>query len=374
MSQEHQLTGRAALFHGPGKPIELREFPVASPSRGDFLVRIRRTNICGSDLHAWSGHFDIPSLGGQLPTILGHEACAEIVELGAERQTDSAGAVLQPGDRVVFSHFTVCGACYYCLMGKSEACQKRWMAMTSCATEAPHFVGMFADYYYVREGSIVLRVPDDLPDSVVVGANCAVAQIVFAFDQAGIRAGHSVIIQGAGGLGLYAAAIARERGASPIIVVDRVPERLALALEFGANEIIDMNKHQSAKERIRLVRGLTGGYGADVAVELAGAEAISEGMSYIAPTGTYILIGSVAAGQRVDLDPARIVLRNMRMIGSCYYRPYALKEAVSFLSRNRVRVPFEKMNAQTYGLEDINVAFSDANGKRVATRPSLVMT
>lgn len=369
------LAGRAALFFGPQKPLEIREFPLPEIAPADTLVRVLRTNVCGSDVHAWAGDFDIPSLGGKLPTILGHEACGQIVALGDSAKVDSSGAALSIGDRVVFSHFTECGACHYCLVGRSEACQRRWMAMTDCAMEAPHFVGMFADYYYVRRGSVLLRVPDDLPDSVVAGANCALAQVVSAFDQAGLAPGSAVAIQGAGGLGLYAVAVARERGASPIIVVDRVPRRLSLAKEFGADEIINLEELSTVKERIQRIRALTQQRGADFVLEVAGvAAAVSEGLSYVAPTGTYILIGNVAAGQRVEIDPARIVLRNVRIVGSCFYRPRALMEAINFLHRNHRRVPFEKLNAQTYSLENIGAAFLEAQERGLTARPSILMS
>ena len=92
---------------------------------------------------------------------------------------------------------------------------------TSCDVW-PHFKGTFGDYFYLYPNHMVFKVPDDLSDDLVVGVNCAMAQVTAGLDLAGLANGESVVIQGAGGLGLYAIAVARERGAGQIIVVDGV--------------------------------------------------------------------------------------------------------------------------------------------------------
>ena len=105
----------------------------------------------------------------------------------------------------------------------------------------PHFKGTFGDYFYLYPNHIVLKVPDELSDEIVAGVNCAMAQVTCGWDLANVQVGETVLIQGAGGLGLYAIAVARERGAGRIIVVDGVPERLEVAAMFGADEFVDIS-------------------------------------------------------------------------------------------------------------------------------------
>src|SRR5439155_1221141 len=95
--------------------------------------------------------------------------------------------------------------------------------------EFPHFHGAFAEYYYLRPGGAVFAVPDALPDEVVASVNCALSQVIFGLHKAGLRFGQSIVMQGAGGLGVQAAAVAKAMGAAPVIVVDQLPPRLELA-------------------------------------------------------------------------------------------------------------------------------------------------
>src|SRR5215211_7377804 len=263
-------TGRAAAFYGAGKPIEIKEYPVPEVEPGAALVRISLANVCGSDLHSWRGDIDYAKRGRALPRHLGHEGTGRIAALGEGVSTDSNGEPLAVGDRVVFAYFFPCGSCRACLKGKDWACPQRASHLAQSCDEAPYFKGTFGDYFYLYPNHTVFKVPDELSDDLVVGVNCAMAQVTAGLDLAGLASGESVVIQGAGGLGLYAIAVARERGAGQIIVVDGVPERLDLAEAFGADQLIDMREVKTPDERAARVRELTGGWGADVVMDVAG--------------------------------------------------------------------------------------------------------
>ena len=118
-------TGRAAAFYGAGKPIEIKEYPVPEPGPGAALVKISLANVCGSDLHSWRGDIDYVKRGRALPRHLGHEGTGRIAALGEGVTTDSNGAPLAVGDRVVFAYFFPCGRCRACLKGKDWACPQR---------------------------------------------------------------------------------------------------------------------------------------------------------------------------------------------------------------------------------------------------------
>ena len=103
--------GRAAIYHGLGHPMEIKEYPVPEPEPGAILVKTRRANICGSDLHMWRGDVDLAALGMPMPVILGHEMVGAVEKLGEGVATDSGGQPLAEGDRVVYRYFVPCGRC-----------------------------------------------------------------------------------------------------------------------------------------------------------------------------------------------------------------------------------------------------------------------
>ncbi|ADG06010.1 zinc-binding dehydrogenase [Kyrpidia tusciae] len=364
--------GRAAVFAHPNKDLELQEFPVPDPEPGAVVIRVKRCNVCGSDLHAWHGDFQTRGLGGQLPTILGHEMTGVVHSLGAGIQTDSFGNPLHIGDRVVYPYFFACGRCENCTSGFSIGCRRLKMAMLDNCLKPPHFVGGFADYYYLPPQHVIFKVPDELGDDVVSGANCALSQVMYGLDRVGLRAGETVVIQGSGGLGIYATAVAKTLGARRVIVLDGVEERLALARKFGADEIIPLSQHDE-KERLRLVREFTNGLGADVAVEVVGHPGvISEGLRLLRVGGRYLEIGNISLGKTVELDPSRLVFGNKSIIGVSLYEPRYLKKALDFLVMTRNAFPYNELVARTFPLSEINEAFRLAEAKQV-NRASIVM-
>lgn len=246
------------------------------------------------------------------------------------------------------------------------------MAMTQQAQVWPHFVGGYGDYYYVNPGAAIYRVPDGLPDEVVAGANCALSQVIYGFERAQLRFDETVVIQGAGGLGLYATAIAKSFGARFVIVIDGVETRLELARRFGADATINITNETDSAARVKQVKSLTGGRGADVVIELVGsASVIPEGVRMLAQMGHYITIGNINAGQTYEADPSRLVMGNKRIEGVSLYEPNILGKALRFLSRMRDQLPLNEMLLAKFALSDINEAFQKAD-KREVVRASIV--
>ncbi|EKF24047.1 zinc-binding dehydrogenase family protein [Mycolicibacterium hassiacum DSM 44199] len=357
-------TGRIARFDEPGKPFVIEEVPLPEVGPGEILVRVSRANICGSDVHAWHGTFVTRGLGGQLPTVLGHEMVGTVAELGAGVATDSDGRPLQPGTRVVFPYFFCCHSCRNCLAGRRNACLNLRMAMLGRADEPPYFVGGYADYFLLPAGAVVYTVPDSVPDEIAAGANCALSQVMYGLERVDLQLGETVVVQGAGALGLYAVAVAKARGAKTVIAIDGVPERLELAREFGADEVIDITD-TTEKDRVKTVRRLTDGQGADVVVEVVGhPSAIDEGLKLAAQFGRYVEIGNINLGKTFEFDPSRFVFSNKTMVGVSLYDPPVLSRALAFLEEYRDRLPFDRLAAACYPLEDINAAFAAAEAKR----------
>jgi threonine dehydrogenase-like Zn-dependent dehydrogenase len=365
-------TGRAAVFTRSGQPLEIREFPVPEPAPGAALVRITLANVCGSDLHVWRGDLDPQKRGRALPIHQGHEGTGRIAVLGDGVTTDSNNQALRVGDRVVFAYFFPCGRCRACLNGRDWACPNRMHPRATSCEVWPHFKGTFGDYFYLYPNHTVFKVPDDLSDDLVAGVNCAMAQVTCGLDVAGVRVGETVVIQGAGGLGLYAIAVARERGAGRIIVVDSVAERLEVAAMFGADEFVDLRDLPEPGQRIRRVRELTDGWGADVVLEVAGFPSVTEeGVQMVGSGGRYIEIGNISPGLTYQADPAQWVVQNVSIFGNNHYGRRHLRDALDLLRRTRHKYPYERIISHRFPLTQVNEALA-AQDKGTITRSSLV--
>ncbi|MFZ2176802.1 MAG: zinc-binding dehydrogenase, partial [Rhodococcus sp. (in: high G+C Gram-positive bacteria)] len=237
----------------------------------------------------------------------------------------------------------------------------------------PHFVGGYGDYFLLPVGAVLYRVPDSVPDELAAGANCALSQVMYGLERAGQTFGETVVVQGAGALGLYAVAVAKARGARTVIAIDGVAERLELATAFGADHVIDLTDVTEVKERAKRVRTWTSGRGADVVVEVVGIPAaIDEGLKMLAMHGRYVEIGNINLGRTFDFDPSRFVFANKSMLGVSLYEPDVLSRALAFLEEWQHKIPLSRLGTATYSLDQINDAFAAAESKR-DVRASIVM-
>jgi L-iditol 2-dehydrogenase len=351
-------TGKAAVFFGPGRPFEIREFALPEVEPDAVLIRVSLANVCGSDLHFWRG--DAPL---RLPPdgwIYGHEMTGRVAALGVRVKTDSLGRPLKEGDRVAYTYFYPCGRCHACLENQPAACPAK-IERPLGPSQFPHFHGAFAEYYYLRPRGAIFLVPDSLPDELVAPVNCALSQVIFGLGRAGLRFGDSVVIQGAGGLGIQAAAVAKDMGAATVIVIDQLASRLELARAFGADHTIDLKEVTDRRERVNLVRKWTGGVGAAVACDFVGfPQVIAEGIEMLRSGGTYLEIGTISRGAKVELEPSLLVWGSKTIVGVIQYDPGTIARALDFLVRNRARWPFDRLISHTYPLEKINQAFADS--------------
>jgi L-iditol 2-dehydrogenase len=368
------IRGKAAVFFGPGKPFEIRELTLPEVEPDAVVIRVSLANVCGSDLHFWRG--DAPLRLPDDGWIFGHEMTGRVAHLGSKVKTDSLGRPLKEGDRVAYTYFYPCGRCAVCLNNEPANCPAK-IERPRGPGEFPHFHGAFAEYYYLRPGGALFKVPDALPDELVSPVNCALSQVIFGLQRAGLGFGDSVVIQGAGGLGIQAAAVAKDMGAATVIVVDQIAGRLELARAFGADETINIREMTERKDRVNLVRKITGGAGADVACDFVGfPQVIPEGLDMLRAGGTYLEIGTISRGAKVELEPAQLVWGAKTIVGVIMYDAAVIPRALDFLVRNRTRWPFDKLVSHKYPLEQINTAFADSewHGRETTsiTRAALV--
>ena len=141
---------------------------------------------------------------GPLPRDLtfGHEMCGRVERLGAGVTVDSGGQPLREGDRVASLYFFPCGRCPVCLRDEMRSCPRKGRANRVAGTP-PYFNNAYGDYYYLRPGASVFRIPHEISDDIATPANCALAQVIYGLTRAGLRQDDTAVIQGAGGLGRF---------------------------------------------------------------------------------------------------------------------------------------------------------------------------
>ncbi|MDE2786938.1 MAG: zinc-binding dehydrogenase [Chloroflexota bacterium] len=365
------MKGRIVVVKEYGKPFEIEEYDVPEPQPGAVLLRMTQAGICGSDLHTWRGdqtqeHNPLPPTG----RVMGHEGTGVIEHLGDGITTDYWGTDVKEGDRVVYAAVFPCYHCHMCLRGNTNWCANR---QYPAAGNWPYFTGTYGDFLYLPPRHPFFRVPDELPDNLLGPVNCAMGTVTTGLERAGMSHGQSVVIMGAGGLGIHATAMAKERGADRVIVLDRLENRLALAEEFGADETINIEEFNTPETRVRRVRELTRGRGADVVMELVGrADLLREGIDMLSNGGTFVEIGDIVRGQETSIDPSKL-LQGKNIVGSLMYRPSLLPELLDFLVRNQDRLPFNKLVSHTFPLADVNEAFVAAEWSQRQTEITRAM-
>ena len=357
----NKKNGKAMVWTGVGIPWEMREYPIPDVEPDAILVKITMASICGSDVHTYKGEYrGRVAATKEKPMIGGHEMTGRIYKMGRNVQSDSLGNPLKEGDRIVYSYFALCGKCRYCHEGPAR-CPDALKFRGDSSNDYPHFVGAFAEYYYLRKGQWVYKVPDVLPDEAVTPVNCAVSAAAYGLHRVNIPLGGQVVIQGAGGLGLSATVIAKEMGAAQMIVIDKRINRLEMSKSFGADAVINMIDYPSFEARLEKVKDLTHGRGADLVVEANGhPEVVWEGLEMLGPGGTYLSMGLVTGQLHSRIDMERVIHKGLTIVGSGSYKSWTIPRVLDFMVRRKDKYPFDKLISHKFKLEDINEAFRQA--------------
>ena len=350
-------TGLSAVWHDEGKQWELRELPLPETEPDAISIRVQATSVCGSDLHLWRGDGVLD--GPRTPFVFGHEMMGTVAELGSKITTDSLRRPLREGDRVAFAYFFPCMRCYNCIRGEMGACKYR--AGRKPLEEWPVCNGGFAQYYYLRSPQFIFKLPDEMSDAAAAPVNCALAQVMEAFHIARPRFGDTVVVQGAGGLGVNACAIAADSGASKVIAIDGQTPRLELARQCGATDTIDMKEYPTPEARIDRVMQLTGGIGADIVIELVGFPvAVEEGVQMCRMRGTYLEVGHISPNSMATVDVQKLVANQIRFNAIQHYDPWIIPASIDFLMRTRHKYPLMNVISHQFPLERIDEAFTTA--------------
>jgi threonine dehydrogenase-like Zn-dependent dehydrogenase len=343
---------RVTTYDGPGADPVMREVAWPKVPPKGALIKIGACGVCGTDQHILKGHWPKPL---PWPFTLGHELAGVIVEIGSELKTDFMGKPISVGSKLMLPPLMPCGFCDWCKHYPEQA--------NKCLTpvyygrylgfdKPPHLWGGWAEYVYVDLGELpgtkIYKLPDDM--GLLLGSlSEPLTSCIRAFNRAmkagGFKWNDTVVIQGTGPIGILAIAAAQEMGAGRVIAVG-APEnpRLKLARDFGAEATVDIEQHRTAEARIRAVRDIVGGYGADLVMDCSGhPSAGPEGIEFLRDGGTYVEMGQFTDAGTIETSWHRICTKDLNVLGSWAFTANDLPLGVDMLYKARDKYPWRKM-------------------------------
>ncbi len=348
---------RAMVMPAPDVPPELRTFADPVLDDGAVLLETMASEVCGTDVHLLHGRLS----GVPYPIIPGHVSVGRVREVkGTVR--DVEGELVAPGEVVTFLdvHRT-CGRCWYCLVAKaSTRCpERRVYGITSSSEEG--LLGGWSERIVLLPGVHIVKLPPALPPEVFMAGGCGLPTALHAVQRGEVTFGDTVVVQGAGPVGLCAVVLAQLHGAGRVIVVGGPARRLELGRAMGADLAIDIADHD-ADERLRLVREATGGRGADVTIEATGVPtAVAEGLRFTRDAGTLVVVGQYTDHGPVSINPHSEVNRPHIQMRGCWGSDLGhLYRAVRTVARHADDFPWHSMLSGRYALADAGEALAAA--------------
>ena len=343
---------KAAVLHEVNQPLQMEDIDVALPGPREVLVRTKASGVCHSDLHFVEGLYTTA-----MPVVLGHEAAGIVEAIGSQVN------YVSPGDRVICCLSVFCGQCERCTTGRPVLCSRTGLVRGQ--DEAPRLsqggasvtqfanLGAYAEMMLVHENSLV-KIEQDIGFEQMALIGCgATTGLGAAMNTAKVEPGSTVAVIGCGGVGLNAIQGAKLAGALRIIAIDGVEDKLTLAREFGATDVIDASSGDVETK----VKDLTKG-GVDYSFEAIGKkETAEQSFSILRAGGTATIIGMIPQGVKIELDGASF-LRERRIqgssMGSNHFR-VDMPRYVDFYLQGRLKL--DELVSRRLTLEDVNEAF-----------------
>ncbi|HEY0811959.1 MAG TPA: alcohol dehydrogenase catalytic domain-containing protein [Pseudonocardia sp.] len=374
-------TARAATLIAP-RQIEIRTYPVPTELEpGAVLLRMIASGICGTDKHTFRGE-TVQYAGTAMerstpfPIIQGHENVGVVEAVGPGGAFAHDATALKAGDRVVPAPNRACGTCRPCLRGfPYYLCRnlENYGNSLSC-DEPPHLFGGWAEYLYLKPGTAVFRVPDELPSDVAVLTE--IFAVTHSLERAaalrrpgGFRPGDSVAVVGVGSLGMAHVIKSALMGAGAVIAVDRSAKRLALAGHLAAAHTVLDRGADNGGDTVAEVRDLTGGEGADVVVNATGFPgSFASALHMVRDGGTVLEVGAFVDMGAETVNPAEICGRNLTVMGTGGEDLLAYAGTLALLARHRHAIPFAEMVSHRFPVVDAALALQTSLDADAATK------
>jgi len=339
-------TGRATVLVEPGR-LETWDVPVVDPEPGGALVRVVIGGVCGSDVHLKTGEAGVMPF----PIILGHEGIGRVEKLGGIEK-DYAGVPVKPGDLVYWSPIAACHRCYACNVLEETPCENSLFCEDA---NKPNW-GSYADFAWLPRGLAFFKLPAGADPLALAALGCALPTVLRGFDRCGpVRIGETVVVQGAGPVGLAAVLIAAHAGARDVIVIDAFEQRLEVAKSLGATATVSLKDDPS--ERRRKIYDLTGAAGPSVVVEAAGVlQAFPEGVDLTGIHGRYIVLGLWGAIGTQPISPRDMTTKNITVAGVAFPKSKHYYLAMQVAAQLQDKVPLASLVSHRYAIENADRA------------------
>lgn len=333
---------RTAVVNELNGPLELRSVRIPDIEPGAILIKVDAATLCGTDAHRWQGH----SKPRESPFVPGHETCGTIVALSGEVRS-LLDEPLNVGDRIV-SSYTHCGHCYYCRVARQTTLCRQNIVYGAWKPE--RLLGGCADYQMFPAGASFVKVPPSVSSPLAASSACALRTVLHGFEQLGsIQSWESVVILGAGPLGLYATAVARDRGARRVLTIGAPAARLTVARAWQADDVLDIDTTASADDRVKWVQDRTDGRGADVVMNCASSGAFVDGLRMCRPGARFVSIG-LSGGPPLSFAP-ELLFRGVSIKTVVMAEARHFYEAIEFLASRQSAFAFDKLLSGTFSLD-----------------------
>jgi Zn-dependent alcohol dehydrogenase len=342
---------KAAVCYEFGEPLVVEDIEIDSPQSGEVEVQVAACAICHSDIHCIRGEW-----GGETPVVAGHEAAGTVTRIGPGVHN------VQPGDRVVVSNLRSCGRCPACIRGRPYNCDTGFVLDRESrlrnkeGTSLIHGIrtAAFAEYAVVDQSQVV-AVPTDLPLDCACLLSCGViAGLGAVVNTVQVKVGSSVVVVGAGGVGLNSVQGAVLSGAARIIVVDLLDRKLEAARQFGATHTVNA----ADVNAVAAVQAVTDGRGADYAFATVGnSNAISQASRMIRKGGVAVVVG-MPSNQDVEFTlNAHDLVYDRAIVGSFMGSSQLSVDIPRFAELYRQgRLKLDELITARFSLEEINEA------------------
>lgn len=355
----------AAVFTGPGKPFEVREFEVGAPGPGQAGLDLVSSGICGTDVHIHGGFLAMPDF----PMVIGHEFIGRIDRLGEGAAADALGNALTPGALAIACVAIPCGSCFNCRRGETASCLAFGVTYCKNVNDAPHFHGGFAEYLFSPAKNLVL-LPEAVDPLAAAAFPCGGPTVIRACAYGGgFEPGELVVIQGNGSLGLFALAYAKAHGCRVMVIGSSAnSERAELTRELGADVFLDfreLSEDEIAKRVNDEAANLGRGNGADVVIETSGARnAFPLGVKLLRTRGRYFVPGQYSNRGPVEFEPQLVTFKALRIFGSGQYTMADIGTYLGFLAGKPELQKIFRRLVKTFRVGDVNAALADAEAGR----------
>jgi len=328
-AQAPPTTSTAAVLAAVGEPLELRRIPLAAPRAGDVVVAVEYGGICGTDLHLAEGHLPVP-----IPLVLGHEGIG-VVERSMPGALLAGGRPVEPGERVMWASSIACGSCWQCRVAREPTlCASRRTYGVNRGLDDPAAPGgAWSERMLLASGTTIVPVPEGVEPLAAMSLACAGPTILHALDERRpVRRGETVVVQGAGPVGIAAAIYAQASGAQRVVLVGGPRQRIELAAQLGVGDDHVPIDGLDGAGIVQAVLEVVGEGGADLAIECTGVpDAVEQGLRMCRRGGSYLVVGQYTDAGPAPITPHLLVHRQLDVRGSWAFAGVHLERYVASL-------------------------------------------